>query len=74
MLGRRRRIARAAVDGNDRIGTLIADAIAARAGGAPMTPDELPIVVACRDLIANTVGQLPMIAYRGNGPDPISRP
>ena len=35
-----------------------------------MTPWELPIVVACRDLTANTVGQLPMVAYRGNVPRP----
>jgi len=29
---------------------------------------ELPIVVACRDLIANTLGQLPLVNYRGNLP------
>ena len=49
---------------------LIADAAAARVSGPALTPFELPIVVACRDLIANTVGQLPMVAYRGNTPRP----
>jgi HK97 family phage portal protein len=67
---RRRFAARAAVDGPSRIEQFIADAIAARAGMTPMTPNDLPIVVACRDLIANTVGQLPMVAYRGNTPRP----
>lgn len=35
-----------------------------------MSPWELPIVVACRELVADTVAQLPMVAYRGRVPRP----
>jgi HK97 family phage portal protein len=76
---RRRRIARARAELVDPAGRplnetklerTIREAIEARAGGVSLTPWELPIVVACRQLIADTVGQLPMIAYRGNVPRP----
>jgi len=73
VLGRgRRQVARAAVTKQAANGLekVIADAVNARLSGVALTPDELPIVVACRDLIANTIGQLPMIAYRGNQPRP----
>jgi len=69
----RRQIARRAGDLN-ALEASIADAIAARGSGVALTAFELPIVVACRDLIANTVGQLPMIAYRGNAPRPDQPP
>ena len=49
---------------------LIADAVAVRASGEPLNPWTLPIVVACRDLLADTVAQLPMVAYRGRVPRP----
>jgi len=68
----RRRAARAAererVDGNVRLGRLIQDAIDQRTGLGDLDIFELPIVVACRDLIANTIGQLPLVNYRANLP------
>ena len=70
----RRRIARAATAGAvDLLSPLelaIREAVERRSTGAALTPWELPIVVACRQLIADTVGQLPMIAYRGAQPRP----
>ena len=69
MSRRSRQIAR--VDATVKaLDAVIAEAAAARTAGSALTPFEIPIVVACRDLIANTVGQLPMIAYRGNAPRP----
>ena len=68
---RRRRIARAQAAGvESQLERTIREAVAARSTGEALTPFELPIVVACRQLIADTVGQLPMIAYRGNLPRP----
>ena len=68
----RRRAARAAqrevVAGNERLGRLIQDALDVRNGIGDLDVFELPIVVACRDLIANTIGQLPLVNYRGNLP------
>lgn len=53
---------------------MIQDAIDRRNGYGDLDPFELPIVVACRDLIANTVGQLPLVNYRGNLPTPDQPP
>ena len=58
---------------------MIADAVAARPTGTALTPDELPIVVACRDLIANTVApvaddRLPREPPRPDQPSIIVRP
>lgn len=71
MFGRKgSQVARAA--GDETVLTrLIAEAVDARAYGTGLTAFELPIVVACRDMIAKTVAQLPMIAYRGNAPHPV---
>ena len=66
----RRRLARSAADATNALERLISAAVASRDTSASLTPFELPIVVACRDLIANTVGQLPLIAYKGNTPRP----
>ncbi len=66
----RRRAARAAAreDGNVRLGKLIQEAIDRRNGIGDLDIFELPIVVACRDLIANTIGQMPLVNYRGSQP------
>jgi hypothetical protein len=49
---------------------LIADAIAHRVNGAPITPEELPTVVACRNAYADALRQLPIVAMRGRRPRP----
>jgi hypothetical protein len=54
--------------GNERIGALIQEAIDRRNRVGDVDVFELPIVVACRDLIANTVGQLPLVNYRSGLP------
>lgn len=66
MLGRRsaRAKAEARPTGNERIGRIIQDALDRRGEIGDVDVLELPIVVACRDLIANTVGQLPLVNYR----------
>ena len=70
----RRRTARAALEvaadaaATDRLGAAILDALDARTGALEVSPWELPIVVACRTLIAETLGQLGMLAYRGSYP------
>lgn len=72
---RRRRAARAeVVEPLDPIERLIADAVTRRDGSGDLSPWELPIVVASRDLIANTVAQLPLVNYRGNLPTPVQPP
>lgn len=43
----------------------IAAAIARRERIGDLTPWELPVVIAARDLIANTVAQLPLVNFRG---------
>ena len=63
----------AAGDGTDTLdplSKLVAQAasLARGGGGAGMSPWELPIVVDCRQLIANTLAQLPLIAYRNRLP------
>jgi HK97 family phage portal protein len=65
---RRRRIVR--FDGASKLAQMIQDAQNARLSGDALIPWELPIVVACRRLVADTVAQLPFIAYRGNQPRP----
>jgi hypothetical protein len=73
---RRRRAARAelAEPPPDPIERAIADAIARRERVGDLSPWELPIVVASRDLIANTVAQLPLVNYRGNLPTEVQPP
>jgi len=69
-MGRRaaRAVERERAAGNERIGRLIQDAIDRRNGIGDIDIFELPIVVTCRDLIANTIGQLSLVNYRGNLP------
>lgn len=68
-MGRRdRRIARAAVARADRLAELIAEAQQQRLTGTAMSPWELPIVVACRRLLADTVAQLPIVSTRRRVP------
>jgi len=60
---------RAAADGNlGAIERIIADARARRERLGDLSPFELPIVVACRQLVADTVAQLPLVNFRGNLP------
>jgi hypothetical protein len=53
---------------------LIGDAIDRRLTGDDLTPWELPVVVAARDLIANTVAQLPLTTYRAGLPLEVQPP
>ncbi len=72
-----RRAARAearARDDDARLGRLIQEAIDRRNGIGDLDIFELPIVVTCRDLLANTIGQMPLIAYRGGQPVPDQPP
>jgi HK97 family phage portal protein len=46
----------------DPLTALIADAVARRMAGGTLTPFELPVVAACRQMIAGTVAQLPIVA------------
>lgn len=62
--------AREAGEAAGALDVLIADAIARRAYGTPMTPWELPAVVACRDAIADAIRQLPIVAMRSRRPRP----
>jgi HK97 family phage portal protein len=48
----------------------IAAVIAQRAGAVALDPYALPVVVACRGLLADTLGQLPLITLRGRRPLP----
>ncbi len=48
----------------------IAALVAQRAAGDTLDPYALPVVVACRGLIADTLGQLPLITLRGRRPLP----
>ena len=71
MVGRRGARAKAAEPrptGNERLGRIIQDALDRRNGIGDVDVFELPIVVACRDLIANTIGQLPLVNYRSGLP------
>jgi hypothetical protein len=60
----------AAVDPLARVERIIADYQLARSNIGDLTPWDLPIVVACRELIADTLAQLPLVNYRGNLPTP----
>lgn len=62
----RRQIARAEA----RIRELIDEARSRRLVGTAMSPWELPIVVACRQLLADTVSQLPLVSMRHRMPIP----
>jgi phage portal protein BeeE len=57
---RRRFAAAERASGEQKINNLIAESIAARAGGTGITPWELPVTVACRNLLADTLAQLPL--------------
>jgi HK97 family phage portal protein len=48
----------------------MAAVIAQRAAGDVLDPYGLPVVVACRGLLADTLGQLPLITLRGRRPLP----
>jgi hypothetical protein len=63
-----------AVDPLARVERIIADYQLARANIGDLTPWDLPIVVACRELIADTLAQLPLVNYRGNLPTPTQPP
>ena len=52
----------------------IADAVGTRSRFGDLTPFDLPIVAACRQLVADTVGQLPLVNYRGGLPTPEQPP
>lgn len=54
----------------DPLERFIAAAVAARATGEPFDPMGLPVVVACRGLLADTVAQLPLVTLRGRRPLP----
>lgn len=73
-----RRAARAAererATGNERLGRLIQEALDRRNGIGDLDIFELPIVVTCRDLLANTIGQMPLVAYRNGQPVPDQPP
>jgi len=47
---------------------IIADAQDARYGSGDLTPWELPIVVACRRVLADTIAQFPMVAMTNGQP------
>ncbi len=75
MLGRRVKAGRAlANDAELRILKQIADAVDARNGYGDLDVLELPVVSACRDLIANTVAQCPQYAYTNGLPRPNQPP
>jgi hypothetical protein len=68
---RRRAAAARAAAADEPLGPLeriIADAVARREGIGDLSPWELPVVTSARDLLANTVAQLPLVNYRGNLP------
>src|SRR6185436_621553 len=67
----RRSAARARVKGAEAaLMELITEARSRRLGAGGLTPWELPIVVACRRVIADTVMQLPLAAVRDRRPRP----
>jgi HK97 family phage portal protein len=63
---RRRQIARQSA----ALAELIDEATQRRWNGGGLSPWELPTVVACRRVIADTVLQLPLVAYRNRRPRP----
>lgn len=54
----------------DPIEAFIARAVTARLVDEPLDPFGLPVVVACRGLIADTIAQLPLVTVRGRRPLP----
>jgi len=52
----------------DALSQLVANAVAARSNGYRTSPYELPVVVACRGLIADTLAQLPLVAVKHRRP------
>jgi HK97 family phage portal protein len=48
----------------------LAEVLRQRMNGEDLDPWQLPVVVACRGLIADTMGQLPLITLRGRRPLP----
>lgn len=78
----RRQAARAAAEaetqalvaGNERIGRLIEQYLEQRTGVGDISPWELPIVVACRRTIAETISPLGLLSYRDSYPVPNQPP
>lgn len=54
----------------DPLSRFIAAAVSARVNGEPFDPFGLPVVIACRGLLADTVAQLPLVTLRGRRPLP----
>lgn len=52
----------------DPIAATITEAVAARTWGPELDPWQLPVVVACRGLIADTIAQLPLVTLQGRRP------
>ena len=55
----------------DPLEAFIAQAVLARMEGEPLDVMGLPVVVACRGLIADTIAQLPLVTLRGRRPLPV---
>lgn len=69
-----RRARRSIARGEAQIAALIEEARDRRLVGTGMSPWELPIVVACRRVIADTVLQLPLVTLRDRRPVPRQPP
>ena len=54
----------------DPLTRMVSDAVERRLTGNVMTPYELPVVVACRSMIAGTTAQLPIVAMVNRRPKP----
>src|SRR4029453_19404561 len=54
----------------DTLTRLVTEAITQRTTGAGVSPWDLPIVAACRRLLADTIGQLPILDTKGRQPSP----
>lgn len=67
---RRRQVARA----ESRLRQILRDVTATAYSPGDLTPWELPIIVACRRVLADTVAQLPLIAMTNGQPRPIQPP
>ena len=61
-------------DALTKLERIIADAQARRERLGDLQPGELPIVVACRELLADTIAQLPLVNYRGYLPTDVQPP
>lgn len=69
-MSRRRQIARA----ESKLAQLLEDVTARAYAPGDLTPWELPIVVACRRVLADTVAQFPLVAMTGGQPRPVQPP